>query len=65
MGNIFSMIFGRIFDAHSLDGEDGMRCLEGAGCYSASLYMTALACLCAFALAVVAAKRDQKYKKTL
>lgn len=62
MGNIFSMIFGRIFDAHSLHTEDGVRCLDGARCYSASLYMTAFACVCAFALAVVAAKRDRKYK---
>ena len=56
------MIFGRIFDAHSLYSEDGMLCLEGAGCYSASLYMTTLACICALVLAVVAAKRDQKHR---
>ncbi|KAF9782320.1 major facilitator superfamily domain-containing protein [Thelephora terrestris] len=61
MGNIFSMVFGRIFDAHSSHSEHGMRCFEGARCYSASLYMTTLACLGAFMLAVVAAKRDQKY----
>lgn len=60
-GNVFSMVFGRVFDAHSLHGEDGMLCLEGARCYSASLYVTTLACLCALILALVAAKRDQKY----
>ena len=62
MGNIFSMVFGRIFDAHSSHSEHGTRCSEGARCYSASLYMTAVACICAFALAVVAGKRDQKYR---
>ena len=62
MGNIFSMAFGQIFDAHSLHNENGVRCFEGTGCYSGSLYMTALACVCALALAAVAARRDQKYK---
>ena len=56
------MMFGRIFDAHSTDDEGGMRCLEGAQCYSASLYITAIACLCGLVLAFVAVKRDQKYK---
>jgi len=60
-GNIFSMVFGRVFDAHSsYEGHD-MICLEGARCYSASLYMTACACLCALIMASVAAKRDQRY----
>jgi len=61
-GNIFSMIFGRIFDAHSSYGEYGTRCLEGARCYSASLYVTTCACLCALILAFVAVKRDRRYR---
>ena len=61
-GNIFSMIFGWISDAHSSYGGDGMCCLEGAGCYSASLYVTTCACLCALILAFVAAKRDKRYR---
>ena len=61
-GNVFSMIFGRIFDAHSFPSEHGMRCLEGARCYSASFYVTTLACFCALVLALVAAKRDQMYR---
>ena len=60
MGNVFSMIFGRVFDAHSLDSEHGMRCFEGARCYSASLYVTTFACLCASALAFMAAGRGRK-----
>jgi len=62
MGNVFSMMFGWIFDSHSTHDEHGMRCLEGARCYSASLYMTTLACICALILAVVAVERDRKYK---
>ena len=61
-GNIFSMIFGRIFDAHSSYSGDGMRCLEGAQCYSASLYVTTWACIFALILAFVAVKRDEKYR---
>jgi len=61
-GNIFSVIFGRVFDAHSSHGEYGMHCFEGARCYSASLYVTALACFCALALAFLASKRDQGYR---
>jgi len=61
-GNIFSVIFGRIFDAHSSYSEHGMRCLDGARCYSASLYVTTWACLCALILAFVAAKRDRRYR---
>jgi len=60
-GNVFSMLFGRILDSHSSRDEDGMRCLEGARCYSASLYVTTWACLFALILASVAVKRDQRY----
>ena len=61
-GNIFSMIFGRIFDAHSSYNQHGMHCLEGERCYSTSLYVTILACLCALVLALVAVKRDKRYR---
>jgi len=62
MGNVLSMIFGRVFDAHSTPSEHGMRCFEGAQCYSASLYVTAFACFCALILAFVAVRRDGKYR---
>jgi len=60
-GNIFSLVFGRIFDAHSTHIAHRMHCLEGVRCYSASLYMTTFGCLCALILALVAAKRDHRY----
>lgn len=62
MGNVLSITFGRILDAHSTYSEYGMRCLEGAQCYSESLYLSASACFCALILGCMAAKRDQKYK---
>jgi hypothetical protein len=62
VGNILSVSFGRIFDAHSSFGEHGMVCLEGARCYTAALYVSTLICVCALILAVVVAKRDQKYR---
>lgn len=62
MGNVFSMMFGRIFDVHSTPTDRGMRCLEGSRCYAASLYVTALAALCALILSRVAVRLDKKYK---
>ena len=62
VGNVFSVIFGRVFDAHSSHSGDGIRCLDGVQCYSASLYVTTWACICALILALVAAKRDKKYR---
>ena len=47
------MIFGQIYDAHSSYNGHTLRCLEGVRCYSASLYVTTLACLCALILALV------------
>jgi len=61
-GNIFSMVFGRIFDANSSYNGHAMCCREGVQCYSTSLYVTTWACFCALILALVAAKRDQRYR---
>ena len=61
-GNIFSLVFGRIFDAHSFHRARRTYCLEGVRCYSSSLYMTAFGCFCAVILAVVAAKRDRRHR---
>lgn len=62
MGNVFSMMFGRIFDIHSTQTDQGVLCLEGSRCYAASFYVTALAALCALILSRVAVKLDKKYK---
>lgn len=62
MGPIFSMFFGRVFDGRSTHSEEGIICLEGTRCYSVSLWVTALASLCALWLTRVAAKRDKRYE---
>ena len=44
--------------------EQGMRCLDGTRCYSASLYVTAFTCLCSLILSRVAVKLDKKHMET-
>ena len=59
------MMFGLIFNGHSIRSEQGVHCLEGTRCHAASLYVTALATLCALLLARVAEKLDQKHKENI
>lgn len=44
-GNIFNLIYGRIYDSHSIvDGRTGDReCLEGKSCYEGAFWMTLVA----------------------
>ena len=76
-GNIFSIAFGRILDAHSPvtsvlnpqstevgDGHEE-RCLDGRDCYKLSFGLTILACCLALCLSVYAAWRDQRTAKAL
>ncbi|KAF4600466.1 MFS transporter superfamily protein [Pleurotus pulmonarius] len=65
-GNLFSIAFGRNFDAHEPPERRGLPttvsrlCLEGKGCYVNALYLTMFACtLCVF-LSLWAAWRDRK-----
>ncbi|KIX04088.1 uncharacterized protein Z518_07641 [Rhinocladiella mackenziei CBS 650.93] len=40
-GNIFNILYGRIYDSHSVRNEDGdMECLEGRSCYSSAYWVT-------------------------
>jgi len=40
-GNIFNLLYGRIYDAHSIrNGEGDMECLEGRACYSSAYWVT-------------------------
>ncbi|PLN83277.1 putative MFS transporter [Aspergillus taichungensis] len=40
-GNVFNMLYGSIYDRHSVVGDDGDRdCLDGLGCYQAAYYTT-------------------------
>ncbi|KAJ3483194.1 hypothetical protein NLI96_g6485 [Meripilus lineatus] len=74
-GNIFSIAFGRILDAHSpvasalnsqfsgVGNDLGERCLDGRDCYKLSFGLTILACCLALCLGVYAAWRDQRTAK--
>jgi hypothetical protein len=47
-GNIFNLVYGRIYDSHSIINDDGHReCLEGLECYGAAYWVTFLAAVCA------------------
>lgn len=40
-GNIFNLLYGRIYDAHSVRNEDGdLECLAGKSCYSSAYWIT-------------------------
>ncbi|KIV83376.1 hypothetical protein PV11_05407 [Exophiala sideris] len=40
-GNIFNILYGKIYDAHSIKNEDGdMECLQGRKCYSTAYWVT-------------------------
>lgn len=45
-GNIFNLIYGRIYDSHSIINDKGQReCLEGLECYGAAYWVTFFAAL--------------------
>lgn len=44
-GNVFNLFYGRVFDAHSIVGEDGEHtCFDGLDCYKNAYYVALLAC---------------------
>lgn len=50
-GNVFNLLYGKIFDAHSVVDEDGNRgCPEGRACYSKAYLLTWTASLFGIAL---------------
>ncbi|KAL0958698.1 hypothetical protein HGRIS_014030 [Hohenbuehelia grisea] len=73
LGNIFSVMFGRILDAHRtldpnamsnmgslVDHDRPPQCLSGKGCYVQALYVTIASCFVAVALSTWAAWRDRR-----
>ena len=45
-GNIFNLIYGRIYDSHSIINEKGQReCLKGLQCYGAAYWVTLFAAI--------------------
>lgn len=51
-GNIFNLIYGKIYDSHSIvdDKTGDLQCLEGKACYEGAFWMTLGASVCALAL---------------
>lgn len=48
-GNIFNVLYGVVFDRHSVVGPDGQRsCLEGIECYRSAYHATLGACVLGF-----------------
>jgi hypothetical protein len=46
-GNIFNLVYGRIYDSHSIINDKGQReCLEGLECYGAAYWVTLFAAIC-------------------
>ena len=62
-GNIFNLLYGRIFDAHSIIKDDGSRvCLEGLQCYSHAYWITFGGSLIGMTLALISIRHDHKKK---
>jgi hypothetical protein len=63
-GNLFSVAFGRILDAHAptshLLSSTDAQCLQGRRCYIDALYMTIVACIVALILGVWAGWRERR-----
>ena len=50
-GNIFNLLYGRIYDSHSIVNDDGTRdCLEGKACYSSAYIVTFFSAIAAVLL---------------
>lgn len=52
-GNIYNILYGRIYDSHSIVEDDGTRvCLEGRSCYSTAYVVTFFSAVLAVALCI-------------
>ena len=63
-GNIFNILYGRIYDAHSIIKEDGSRiCLEGVRCYGAAYWITFGASLLGIGMALLSIQHDYRKRR--
>ena len=63
-GNIFNLLYGRIYDAHSIIEEDGSRiCFDGLQCYSKAYWITFGASLIGISLALISIRYDYRKKR--
>ena len=60
-GNIFNLLYGRIYDAHSIIDRNGARlCLEGLQCYKNAYWVTFGGSLLGISLALISINHDHR-----
>ncbi|KAF2665016.1 MFS general substrate transporter [Microthyrium microscopicum] len=65
-GNIFNLLYGGVFDSHSIKGEDGnLVCEVGLDCYRNAYVVTAIGSVLAIGLSVLTAWRDGRKLRRL
>lgn len=58
-GNIFNLVYGRIYDGHSVIGRDGVRdCREGLECYRSAYVVTTVASVVGVGMSVWSIRHD-------
>lgn len=64
-GNIFNLIYGTIYDAHSvIDDKTGDReCLQGQNCYKTAFWMTLASSTCGMVLCLYSIRHDNALNK--
>ena len=63
-GNIFNLLYGQIYDQHSIILKDGTRdCRDGLYCYQAAYFVTSGASLVGLALALWSVRGDWKGRR--
>lgn len=62
-GNLFNLVYGRIYDGHSVIGGDGVRdCRDGLECYRSAYLVTTVASVVGLAMSVWAIRHDYLQK---
>ena len=65
-GNIFNLLYGSIYDHHSIVGEDGDReCDDGLACYRPAYFMTFLSGICGMAVCLWSIMREKRLHRAM
>ncbi|KAJ6188276.1 hypothetical protein N7519_003184 [Penicillium mononematosum] len=65
-GNVFNLLYGSIYDGHSVVGHDGDReCPDGLGCYRSAYFMTFVSGLLGIAVCLWAIVRERNINNVL
>ena len=64
-GNIFNLIYGTVYDHHSIVGADGdNECPDGLACYRTAYYMTFMSGLCGIAVCLWSIWREKQIHRS-